>query len=585
MLSSGDSNVIHSGANTSHDHNSKGVIILCILDGLGDHPVEELGDRTPLELAKTPVLDLLTGTFMCNDILFACIQFSHCAKPKICSSHLYTPLVAHHWSHIFTEHGLVGLMDPVEPGLACGSDTAHLSILGYDPRLYYDGRGAFESIGAGLEMEPGDLAFKSIFSYIEDISMDKEAEGEQEQEEEGKHNSAQSDASKHTRTIVVRRRCATDFRDWGVCLCEALCTLDPENGHHSGELKLPEEFSDVSVVVRYATEHRCGVRIRSSLGALSDAITGTDPLRDGLPIQESRPVISSDMSESARQTAERTARICNAVSKEFRRILTQHPICTQRLKDNLPSTNIVLLRGGAACPELPSFYDRTRRRACYVAPTAVISGLLRSLGFHRIEPTSPGANGEVDSNLMSKAEALAAAFGWAESDGNGRMSPTAKPTSLRFDFGLFHVKGTDEASHEGEPLVKAQVIERFDAALYALLQYYAKHAAADVDNTLPPLTIAVTGDHTTACGIRDHVSDPVPFVAARITPTILQKLLLISTTSAPSEPSTSAGADSIESSYKFCERTVKARSISPTSGLGRFPGQEVVKLLLQMDSM
>ena len=31
--------------------------------------------------------------------------------------------------------GLSGLLDPVEPGLACGSDTAHLSILGYDPRL------------------------------------------------------------------------------------------------------------------------------------------------------------------------------------------------------------------------------------------------------------------------------------------------------------------------------------------------------------------------------------------------------------------------------------------------------------------
>lgn len=34
--------------------------------------------------------------------------------------------------------GLNGLMDPVEPGLACGSDTAHLSILGYEPRRWVD---------------------------------------------------------------------------------------------------------------------------------------------------------------------------------------------------------------------------------------------------------------------------------------------------------------------------------------------------------------------------------------------------------------------------------------------------------------
>lgn len=56
--------------------------------------------------------------------------------------------------------GVNGLMDPVEPGLACGSDTAHLSLLGYNPRVYYRGRGAFESMGAGLPMAPGDIAFK-----------------------------------------------------------------------------------------------------------------------------------------------------------------------------------------------------------------------------------------------------------------------------------------------------------------------------------------------------------------------------------------------------------------------------------------
>jgi 2,3-bisphosphoglycerate-independent phosphoglycerate mutase len=67
-------------------------------------------------------------------------------------------------------------MDPVEPGLGCGSDTAHMSIFGYPPRTYahidrslplcltgvsyYRGRGAFESMGAGLDMQPGDIAFK-----------------------------------------------------------------------------------------------------------------------------------------------------------------------------------------------------------------------------------------------------------------------------------------------------------------------------------------------------------------------------------------------------------------------------------------
>ena len=62
--------------------------------------------------------------------------------------------------------GVSGLMDPVQAGLACGSDTAHMSMFGYDPRTYYRGRGAFETMGAGLDMLPGDIAFKVLFDFF-----------------------------------------------------------------------------------------------------------------------------------------------------------------------------------------------------------------------------------------------------------------------------------------------------------------------------------------------------------------------------------------------------------------------------------
>lgn len=73
-------------------------VLVAIIDGLGDVNIPGLGELSPLEGARTPLLDAL-----------AC-------------------------------GGLTGIYDPVEPGLACGSDTAHLSILGYDPRVYYRGR-------------------------------------------------------------------------------------------------------------------------------------------------------------------------------------------------------------------------------------------------------------------------------------------------------------------------------------------------------------------------------------------------------------------------------------------------------------
>lgn len=93
-------------------------VAFVLIDGLGDVSLPILGYRTPLEAARTPHMDAIASG------------------------------------------GINGLMDPVEPGLACGSDTAHLSLLGYNPRIYYRGRGAFESMGAGLAMSPGDIAFK-----------------------------------------------------------------------------------------------------------------------------------------------------------------------------------------------------------------------------------------------------------------------------------------------------------------------------------------------------------------------------------------------------------------------------------------
>ena len=58
-------------------------------------------------------------------------------------------------------------MDPVDTGLACGSDTAHLSIFSYNPFVEYKGRGAFEVVGSGLDMDKGDIGFKSNFAHQE----------------------------------------------------------------------------------------------------------------------------------------------------------------------------------------------------------------------------------------------------------------------------------------------------------------------------------------------------------------------------------------------------------------------------------
>lgn len=160
---------------------------------------------------------------------------------------------------IGSPNGLFGLMDPVEPGLACGSDTAHLSIFGYDPKKYtirnifiynlpfyryYSGRGAFETVGAGLKVFPGEIAFKCNFSHINDAR------------------------------IVEFRRVDKDFSKEAEELCSFLqrelekeCLFGPDN-------------QKINVFIQYATEHRCVIKIGLVGQVLSDQITGTDPLQD-----------------------------------------------------------------------------------------------------------------------------------------------------------------------------------------------------------------------------------------------------------------------------------------------------------------
>jgi 2,3-bisphosphoglycerate-independent phosphoglycerate mutase len=100
-------------------------LIYVVIDGMGDLPTEELGDKTPLEAAETPNMDFLA------------------------------------------KNGKTGLMYTVGKGIAPESDVAVISILGYDPFKYSTGRGVLEAVGAGLTIKEGDLALRCNFATIE----------------------------------------------------------------------------------------------------------------------------------------------------------------------------------------------------------------------------------------------------------------------------------------------------------------------------------------------------------------------------------------------------------------------------------
>ena len=101
-------------------------ILLIIIDGLGDRPIPQLGNKTPLEVAKTPNLDFL-------------------AKRGIC-----------------------GLIEPYLMNERPKSDICHLALFGYDPKIYYLGRGPYEAAGIGIKLREGDVALRVNFATVDE---------------------------------------------------------------------------------------------------------------------------------------------------------------------------------------------------------------------------------------------------------------------------------------------------------------------------------------------------------------------------------------------------------------------------------
>lgn len=103
---------------------TKYVVLLC--DGMADYPVEELGNKTPMGASHTPNMDKLA------------------------------------------KKSTIGLVKSVADGLKPGSDVANLSILGYDPAIYYSGRSPLEAGSIGIDMKPTDVSFRCNLVTLSD---------------------------------------------------------------------------------------------------------------------------------------------------------------------------------------------------------------------------------------------------------------------------------------------------------------------------------------------------------------------------------------------------------------------------------
>ncbi len=176
--------------------------------------------------------------------------------------------------------------------------------------------------------------------------------------------------------------------------------------------------------------------------------------------------------------SKKTAEILNEFTERTVKILSDHKINKERVKNRKLPANILLSRGAGVKPELQSLGERYGLRAACISATSLIKGVCRTIGMDVIEVD--GANGHIDSNIHLKADAAIKAL-------------------KDYDFVFLHIKGTDEASHDGNFNAKRGMIERID-----------NEVIGRVLQNSGDITIALTADHSTPINLKEHSADPTP---------------------------------------------------------------------------
>ena len=117
--------------------------IIILGDGMADEPIASLGNKTPLQAAKTPSIDNLAMMGRC------------------------------------------GMLDTIPTGFAPGSEIANLSVLGYDLNSVYEGRGVLEAASMGVEIEDNEIAMRCNLICIENGKIKSHSAGHISTEEAG----------------------------------------------------------------------------------------------------------------------------------------------------------------------------------------------------------------------------------------------------------------------------------------------------------------------------------------------------------------------------------------------------------------
>lgn len=270
-------------------------------DGMADGPIEELGGKTPLAYANTPTMDRLS---------------------KLSE---------------------VGMVHTIPEGMSPGSDTANLSVLGYDPKKYYTGRSPLEALSIGVDMKDTDIALRC---NIVTVSTD--------------------DLPYEEKTIIDHSASEISTEDAAVLLNA-----------------VKKEFENDVYKFYLGTSYR-----HLTIWDKGQVVPLTPP-HDVLG-----QVVGQYLPEDE---------VLREMQKRSYDILANHPINVERMAKGLNPANSVWFWGAGTKPCVDSFEAKNNKKGAMISAVDLLKGIAVGAEMKVIEVE--GANGGLHTNYAGKAQA------------------------------------------------------------------------------------------------------------------------------------------------------------------------------------
>lgn len=278
--------------------------VVVLYDGMADYPVPALGGKTPMMVAKKP-------------------NFDRMAK-----------------------HGTVGLVRTVAPGLTPGSDVANLSVMGYDPCLYYTGRSPLEAVSMGIDLSDTDVALRCNLVTLSD---------EEDYSEKTMVDYCAGDISSEEAAEIIRtveEKLGNDIFAFYSGVSYRHCLVWHGGKTEIGKLTPPHDIS--------------GRKIGGYLNKNPDA---------------------AGLLELMEKSCE---------------ILKDHPVNLKRISEGKRPANAIWLWGQGSRPSLPLFEKLYGVKGSVISAVDLLKGIGICAGMNT--PDVEGATGYIDTNFEGKAQ-------------------------------------------------------------------------------------------------------------------------------------------------------------------------------------